>query len=187
MNSQYILFSFYNNALDSIKKQREVDLYKGVNNFWYSKIRPQTKRVLTRVYSEMESGHYKYKDVFAFMLTRALFGETTELNDIKTDSIKANNKVYSIDTLTADCKILEDVSVERGYKSIKELYYIHEDGKNVLYDMVMSKTISPCVYVKYFKNMLTLTKENIIFSDDDMNRFNFIMGLLYKTFKKGAN
>ena len=188
-NSTHLIFSFYQNVITILKKQQSTDVYYLVPRTWFQSIQPYTKKHLLRIYSEMENGLYSFRDIYIYMLTRALYGENTTIADIKMSKVKPLiEDVYSSARFDSDRKMLEKIAKDRGYEKFSELFHVHEDGTNLMYDMITSKELrlAPTVYIRYYKNFLTLPYEFIKFSDDRMNRFNFIINLLFKTFQKGA-
>ena len=199
-NSTHLIFSFFQNVQRGLKKGKiNGDLYFLVPEVWYKSLKSYTMRPLLRIYSEMENSHYNFRDIFRFMLINEMFGVTTTLFDIRTDSVKECRELFSTSRVNKDLEIVRNMA-DKGNLSSEDFYAIHEEdsepnkfgkfvkkGTNLLYSMVMDKIITPVVYVKgYRKYFLTLDYEFIRFSSDEMNRFNFIINLLYKTLPKGA-
>jgi hypothetical protein len=183
--SIYKTFSVINNSIKSAKKLKKLDLYEYCNEFQFNRSSDYILSKSKTIYNDIENHYYSYDDLIVAIAYNFIFKKSLSWNEINNKNILNIKKLFTQGQLEQDkkfiIKVCEKINHLDANNPLGDLFKINEDGKSIIYELVLQKNISPYFYI-YFKNsFLTLNQEYVILNKQiskEYKKFEFLTNLI---------
>jgi hypothetical protein len=157
-SSIFKVFCLYK-RIDYIFYKDNFEMYYTINDplnkEWFDKSSKFIKDQCARIYSEVESNHYKYDDMIFILALESLWNSSLNLKSINYKNIEDNKELFNEKQIKKDLEVLRHAQKKLNLKYPYEYFITDETGQSIVYSLIINKAISPYFYLKYINKYLT--------------------------------
>lgn len=164
--STFYVYSIISNLNDYVKKGKNCLIFTNVHVNRYKNANPGVIKHCKRIYNDLENHYYTEVDLAIAVLHKHIMDGMCYIPTLRAKTILNIKKVYSINQLKIDEKVLKDVYKSMEFNDPCKFFEIHEDGTNLVYTLTKKGIISPTFSVKYLRKLLTNKDENVILCNE---------------------
>lgn len=157
-NSSYRIFSLYKRIPYTFTEknfQMYPRLREPVDRWWFESTKPFIKNQCARIYNELESSHYTFDDLVAFLIYRSIWDDKVQLTEVNGRAIETFKEEFTEAQLEKDRRRISEINKEAKLGDIREYFIIREHGESLIYDLCMKKIISIYFFGNYSNSILT--------------------------------
>jgi hypothetical protein len=180
-SSPYAVFSLYK-RVEFIFYDHNYDMYHTLKNpvgfHWFKQTNRYTKENCVRIFNEIESGQYALNHVAIIMAHNSIWHSSANLGQVRSENVQKIMGLYTKIQLKKDRNMLVAINEEANLDGIEEYFRVRENGKPIIYDLIINNSISPYFYMHYRERILTPEFEHSFLFDKEKT---------YVTFQKKLN
>ena len=186
-NSYKLTFSFLINAKKIVESEKDNfdEIFKERYYHW-QRAKDYSKNISKRIYNDLENHLYTFKDILVFMLYKYAFGEKIKIYQINYKEIQKILKVFTKKQLKIDEDFIVSINKNLKLKSVDEFFEMRENGEPIIYELIKKNYVTPVVFVKFCKQILTHENKDVILNIE-YKRFEKAMLTIIKTIKGGLD